>query len=179
MIEAHARSTFQEAGSLRTPGLVGRGVRLVFGIGALYWLFQLIAFGGVDLLSDVPLVALTAFALYLVPYVVNIGFGLGLGSWPRVIALLALAAATVIGWFTSGAWFSESLWLTVFILNAYTFTHLGMSFILSAIFATPGCEMRSAPILWGRLFDLRVRDHVCPGPIGMIDRWEAGLKRHD
>ena len=60
----------------------------------------------------------------------------------------------------------------MFCINLYAFIHLGLSFLLAAVFGTPGCEMRAQPILIGRMMGHEVRDHECPGPIGTIDRWE-------
>ena len=63
------------------------------------------------------------------------------------------------------------MWLTVL----YVFGHLGLSFLLSAVIATPGCEMRAIPHLWTLLTGRATREHHCPGFLDSLDAWE--LKR--
>jgi hypothetical protein len=51
--------------------------------------------------------------------------------------------------------------------------HLGIAFVLSAIIATPGCEMRSIPDLFGRVIGKPSEEHHCPAAfITKIDEWE-------
>ncbi len=54
----------------------------------------------------------------------------------------------------------------------YVYGHLGISFILAAFLATPGCEMRALPHLLGMIAGGEAREHCCPGFIEHIDRWE-------
>lgn len=167
---------FHGAGTLPPPGLIGRLSRLIFGGGAIYWAVQLFRFGEMDALTNAWVIGLTAFAVHLAPYTLNIGFGLRLGFWPRVVALGLIVGAAVVGWQTSGEWISPQLWATVYWTNLYVYLHLGGSFLLAALFGTAGCEMRAIPILIGRITQREIRDHECPGPIGAIDRWERSLK---
>jgi len=164
---------FDVPGTIAPPRWIGRLVRLGFGVGALYWVRQLVVFGDAAALSNLWVIGLTAFALQLLPYVVNIGLGIGLGFWRRLTALALIGGAAIFGYATAQTLVSDTLWFVVFGLNIYVYGHLGASFVASALFATPGCEMRAIPILLGKLFGRPVRDHYCPGVIGKIDQWEA------
>lgn len=91
------------------------------------------------------------------------------------MALTVIAMAAGIGWLAFGSanhWlpgFALWLWLT------YTFLHLGLSFVLAVIMATPGCEMRAIPGLFGRLTGHSADEHGCPATfITAIDNWERG-----
>ena len=167
---------FHDAGTLPPPGPVGRLARLIFGAGAIYWVVQLFRFGEMDALTNAWVIGFTAFAVHLTPYTLNIGLGLRLGFWPRLLAVGLLIGAAVVGWRSSGELISPQLWSATYWLNIYVYLHLGGSFLLAALFGTPGCEMRAIPILIGQITRRETRDHECPGPIGAIDRWERSLK---
>ena len=64
------------------------------------------------------------------------------------------------------------LWWASQLVNVYVYAHLGLSFLLSAILATPGCEMRAIPHLAGILTRAPAREHYCPGFLDNVDRWE-------
>jgi len=54
------------------------------------------------------------------------------------------------------------------------FSHLGVSFTLPAIIATPGCEMRAIPQILGRISGRAIAEHHCPASsITKIDAWES------
>ena len=56
------------------------------------------------------------------------------------------------------------------------FAHLGYSFVLAGILATPGCEMRATHHLFSILSGKPVKEHHCPvGPLNTIDKWEHAL----
>ena len=113
-----------------------------------------------------------AFGLYVVSYVVNIGFTLDLGRWPQyVVAILALGLAAV-GWLTAGVLWTPFLGWFVVVWLTYTFGHLGVSFLLSSVLATPGCEMRAIPHLFAVLTGRDTSEHFCPGPLRFVDNWE-------
>ncbi len=166
---------FDAAGTIPPPGWIGRAVRAFLGYGSLYWVYQIISFGDAAALTNFYVIGLTLFALQLVPYTVNIGSGVKLSFWPRLIAALGIAIAGYFGWQSTGDIASPTLWNAIAILNIYVYGHLGISFALSAIFGTAGCEMRAVPILIGRLTGRKARDHYCPGPIRTIDNWERKL----
>ena len=58
-------------------------------------------------------------------------------------------------------------------MTVYTFGHLGVSFVLAAFLATPGCEMRAMPDLLGRLTGRMAQEHHCPAFIQPLDNWET------
>ena len=172
MADAKPTFRFDDAGTIPPPGWIGRAARALFGYGSLYWVYQIVRFGDVGALTNLSVIGFTLFALQLIPYTVNIGFGIRLSFWPRLLAALGIAAAAYLGWQSTGEVAPPSLWNAIAILNIYVYGHLGISFVLAAIFATAGCEMRALPILIGRLAGRRARDHYCPGPIRTIDHWE-------
>jgi len=167
---------FDEQGTLSKPGPIGRLVRL--GLGALclyavYGLYQQWKYEGVnfDITEPTWLISL-AVAVWLFPAVVNIGFTKSWGRWPQwvvVIVAAVLAVVSRVGW---GSWIGPPLGLFVFTVMAYTFIHLGLSFVLSAILATPGCEMRAIPHLWTQLTGRATKEHYCPGWLDGLDKWE-------
>ena len=63
----------------------------------------------------------------------------------------------------------------IWVWELYIFAHLGLSFLLSALLGTAGCEMRAIHDLWAKLTGSQAREHHCPvGPLRSIDRWESG-----
>ena len=50
----------------------------------------------------------------------------------------------------------------------------GISFVLSAALATPGCEMRAIPHLWTIVTGRATKEHYCPGFLDGLDKWELG-----
>jgi len=166
---------FADSNTIQPPGPIGRFVRAILAFGSLYWVFEITRQGELWTLTHPYTLLFTLMALYLTPYAVNIGFGVRLGFWPRIVAIAGIGLVAIWGWNQSGIWTSQPLWWAVLALNIYVFSHLGISFALSALFGTQGCEMRSIPILLGRLSGRPARDHHCPGPIGQLDRWEASI----
>lgn len=157
---------------------MGRTVRLVLGVGCLYALLQLILYRESIIATPaavLPNVAILVLAaLFIVNYVVNIGFGRSWGRRPSYLFLggsliLAAAASTIFGTPDHpllGVW----LWLWL----VYFYAHLGISFVLSAAIATPGCEMRAIPELIGRASGRSAQEHHCPAAfITKIDEWEC------
>lgn len=172
-------AVFQQAGTIAPPGPVGRLVRIVFAYGCWQWLEQILRVGDVQALDNLPLIAMTGFAAYLSRYTVNIGLGWSIGNLPRIVSMMLLAGAAGWGFSVHGQVMSEPLLLIVKGLNIYVFAHLGVSFVLAGLMATPGCEMRAIPILLNALVGKTARDHHCPGPIRMVDDWEAGYRSND
>ena len=122
-----------------------------------------------------------AFSIALVPYVVNIGFGVNLGAWPRYALLGLWALAAIAGYVVEGVLRSELLWGVIEVTQLYIYGHLGASFFLSALLATPGCEMRAIPQLFGKVSGSGSKEHYCPGFIDKIDGWERkrGSNKHE
>ena len=176
-IETH----FEEQGSLRSLGMVGRAVRLLFGVMLLSALLQMLGSGGsLFSLTVAPrgwsFWVFVAIAFHVTPYVVNIGF---VKNWRRKPqAFVAVAATALIGVDLAiyGTWWAPPLGTFVWLWLVYFSAHLGFSFVLSTILGTPGCEMRAIPHLWTILSGRSTKEHYCPGPFDGIDKWEADHK---
>lgn len=121
---------------------------------------------------------LIGIGLLLVPYVVNIGFGVATGAWPRTLSVIMLLAGIAISLFWTGNLLDFPFWVSATPWMIYVFAHLGISFLLSALLATPGCEMRAIPHLLGMLRGKDATEHYCPGFIDNIDRWEQQQTSH-
>lgn len=114
--------------------------------------------------------------LCLFNYVVNIGFSRNWGYRPVLLALAILGAAASVAWVVSGSLDSPVLGVPLNAWLVYSYGHLGLAFVLSALLATPGCEMRSIPALWGRVTGRPAPEHHCPVTfIRTIDNWEQRL----
>lgn len=165
-------------GSLPKPGPVGRIVRLGFGVSCAWYVAGLLQVGGDLLTGDGHIRSLVwngiLPGLFLVSYVVNIGYSRAWGKWPAVVSAAVLALIAVAGYFTAGtvetATFARSIW----VWELYVFGHLSISFILAAIISTPGCEMRAIHDAYSRITGTPTNEHYCPvGPLNPIDQWEA------
>ena len=167
-----------EPGTLPRPGPVGRLARLVFGLLCLSYVYGLITVGG-DLQSPSgnirPIIWNGILAgLLVVSYVVNIGYSRAWKKWPAVVSATALAAVASVGYLMSGTVETLALALLMWAWELYIFGHLGISFLLAAIIATPGCEMRALHDLYSRVTGVATKEHYCPvGPLNPIDQWEA------
>ena len=168
-----------EQGSLERPGPIGRLTRLALGLVCAYALRELILHR-VSItstpVSELPNLALMVLAaLFIINYVVNIGFGRSFGRWPSYVSIGAALLFAALSWLAFGTanhpMFGVALWLWL----AYFYLHLGVSFVLAAAIATPGCEMRAIPELYGRITARETEEHHCPAAfITRIDAWERG-----
>lgn len=163
---------FDEPGTLMRPGPIGRIVRLSLGALCLWLVWQLVTRSGIPDLYNPSFWVMAAFGLVLAPYVVNIGFGVTWGAWPRMISGIIILVVAAFSFAEGGSVLGAPLWATVAIWMIYIYGHLGISFLLSAILATPGCEMRALPHLLGMVFRNDTREHYCPGFIENVDQWE-------
>ena len=168
---------FVEAGTLLKPGLIGRLVRLVLGIVCLYFVLGLVVDGlglvGWKVPTDQRMWFGVLFGLWVFSYVVNIGFTRSWGRNPTAAVVVVAWGIWIVGMVQNGSPWSPALGWFVRIWLLYTYAHLGVSFILSALIATPGCEMRALPHLWTIVTGQDTAEHYCPGALDRIDRWEA------
>jgi len=138
------------AGTLARPGLIGRAVRLVLGALCLYALTDIVqhaaAIATRPLTSLVNLAILIGVAICLFNYVVNIGFGRSWGWRPLLVLLAVLPLAAGAGFLVSGSLDSTVFGVPLVLWLGYFYAHLGISFVVAALLATPGCEMRSIPV---------------------------------
>lgn len=163
---------FDAPGTLLRPGPIGRLVRLGMGALCSWWVWRL---GWHSDASDLAVPGYWfwfLFALLLAPYVVNIGFGVRWGAWPRIVFGTAAAGAAAISYLQQGSALGSPLWVTTQVVMLYVYGHLGLSFLLSAALATPGCEMRAVPHLLAIIRGKDASEHYCPGFIDTVDRWE-------
>ncbi len=174
----------EKPGSLAKPGPIGRFVRFAFGAMSIYYFIGLWSVR-VDLMTDDGSIRTLVWngilpALFLISYVVNIGFSRDWKKWPAFVSLVLLLAALGIGYMQVGAIESPLLARAIWVFELYLFAHLGLCFLLAALIATPGCEMRSIHHLYSILTRRPTAEHHCPvGPLTAIDRWERGRKKDD
>lgn len=168
-----------EQGSLEPPGPIGRLTRLVLGLLCAYALYELILYRvnitstPVSVLPNLTIMVLAA--ILIINYVVNIGFGRSFGRWPSYISIAVALLLATVSWLSFGTPDHSLLGIALWLWLAYFYGHLGVSFLLAAAIATPGCEMRAIPDLYGRLTGRRVKEHHCPASfITRIDAWEQG-----
>ncbi len=175
--EPRIETRFEAPGSLSKPGPIGRLVRLGFGAWLLYVLYILVRFGWAELVRPTPpdrwdWWAFMAFAFVFTPYVVNIGLTKNWRRRPQLAILVLSGIAIPLGLVGYGSWWAPPLGAFVWLWLTYFSAHLGVSFALSALIATPGCEMRAIPHLWTVLTGRETKEHYCPGVLDRIDRWE-------
>jgi hypothetical protein len=163
---------FDKQGTLPLPGPIGRLVRLAMGLLIIKFIYDWLVFIDSSDFNNPFILFWIAFSVALVPYVVNIGFGVNSGARPRYALLGIWLLAAVAGFLIAGIFRSELFWSVVEITQIYIYGHLGISFLLSAILSTPGCEMRAIPHLLGKVSGKGSQEHYCPGFIDNIDRWE-------
>jgi hypothetical protein len=166
-----------EPGTLARPGPIGRLVRLALGVFCLYVLWELFYYWEwtttqpISSLDNRLLVLLAP--LCIVNYVVNIGFTKSWGYRPIISSMVILGALAGIAFVISGSFDSPILGIPLNLWLGYFYGHLGLAFVLSALIATPGCEMRAIPELFGRMRGKPSEEHHCPAAfITKIDEWE-------
>lgn len=178
MLDNNTETKFQSVGSLTTPGPLGRIVRLFLGIGCLYFVWQLLNLWpsmvkSEKLFSNGSFLFMTIFGLYLIPYVINIGWKLNTKRRPQFLIIIISATFIIYNYYSTGQ-VSSNLFNTLTILWLfYIFLHLGLSFVISASIATPGCEMRGIPHLFSKLTGNTTYEHSCPGHLDKLDKWES------
>ena len=171
-----------EPGSLPRPGPLGRLVRFGFGGACLWYVYGLSQVSG-DLVNDSGSIRPVVWngiliGLFLISYVVNIGFSRAWKKWPAFISAGVFALIAGIGYLTAGTVETSFLARGVWVWEVYLFSHLGFAFIIAGVIGTPGCEMRAFHDLYSRLTGVPTKEHYCPvGPLHPIDQWEAGRSR--
>ncbi len=166
------KTSILTSGSLMKPGAIGRTLRFLMGVfllGYVYFVVTNYSFFANSTPTMESLLGWTlyfvgvAYAFMLLPYIVNLGFS---GSWGKPLqrAVLVLAfAAIVFNLVRYGNVWGPPLAYLALALGLYWYAHLGVSFVLSAVIATPGCEMRAIPHLATMLFKRDVTEAaVCP-----------------
>jgi hypothetical protein len=168
-----------EPGTLPRPGPIGRLARLLFGALCLYYVYALVAVSGSMLSSEGSIRPLLwngiIPGLFLVSYVINIGFSRAWKKWPAVVSAVSLGAIALAGHLTTESAETAALARSIWSWELYVFGHLGTAFLFAAIIGTPGCEMRAFHDLYSQLTGVPTKEHYCPvGPLHPIDQWEVG-----
>ncbi len=169
-------ATFVQPGTLPQPRFIGRSVRLILGLVCCYGALSYGANPDALVRLGLPPPSLLlgpAFAFWLLPPVVNLGFGRNWRNRPQLVVLVLGLGAMVVDLLVYGQLWAPVLGALVYGTTVYTFAHLGPSFILATLFGTPGCEMRAIPDLLGRLTGRPAAEHHCPGFITPLDNWET------
>jgi len=167
-----------EPGTLPKPGPIGRLVRLGFGAFCVAYVVQLVAVSDslVDASGHVRPAIFNGIlpGLFLISYVINIGFSRAFGKWPAIASGAVFLALAGFGYLASGNAETALLARTIWAWELYLYSHLGLSFLLAGLIGTPGCEMRALHHLYSRITGNPTKEHYCPvGPLHPIDQWEA------
>ena len=167
-----------EPGSLPRPGPIGRAVRILLGSLCLWYVHGLLNVADSLIDSDGHIRAVIWNGilplLFLISYIVNIGFSRAWKKWPAIASAGAFLLIAAIGYLTQGGIETISLARTIWVWELYAFTHLGISFLVAGLIATPGCEMRAIHDLYSLITGVPTKEHYCPiGPLHPIDQWEA------
>ena len=132
---------FVEAGTTPKPLPIGRTGRFLLGVGALSYFVWNVTQVSDRVSSDVPAIGYlvgVAIAWWYFSDLVVVGFSREWGRWPQVAVLpfvLALVLADLLAY--EGAWGPPLGW-GLFVFDEFFFGFIGISFLLSAIFAVPG-----------------------------------------
>lgn len=167
-----------DPGSLARPGPIGRLVRLAFGLLCAWYVKGLIDVSDSLVTSDGHVRTLIwngiLPGLFLISYVVNIGFSRAWRKWPAIVSAIVILAVAGVGYFLRGNIETELLARTIWTWEIYLFSHLGLAFLIAGVIGTPGCEMRAFHDLYSRITGVPTKEHFCPiGPLHPIDQWEA------
>ena len=167
-----------EPDSLPKPGPIGRVVRLGFGSLCLWYVFNLIRLAGDLLSSDGHIRPMVwngiIISLFVVSYVVNIGFSRDWRKWPAIMSAAVFILLAGVGYLTQGRIETNLLAYVIWGWELYLFSHMGLAFIISGFIGSAGCEMRAFHELYSRLTGTPSKEHYCPvGPLRSIDQWEA------
>ncbi len=168
-----------EPGSLPRPGPVGRLARVAFGAVCLWYVAGLIAVAGNLMSADGGIRSVVwngvLIGLFLVSYIINIGYSRAWKKWPALVSAGVFLAIAGTGYLTKGTVETALLARAVWGWELYLFSHLGVAFVIAAVIGTPGCELRAFHDLYSRVTGVPTKEHYCPvGPLHPIDQWEAG-----
>ena len=176
------QTTFVEPGTLAKPKLIGRMVRLLLGVlccyGALTYGENLRAFLRTNF-PPLQLLVGPVVAYWLLPPLVNIGWGVNWKNRSRFFFLMLCGAAIAVDFALYDDFWGPALGGILYAATLYTLGHLGISFLLAALLSTPGCEIRALPDLFGKLLGCARKEHHCPGfidPIARISHRRVGRR---
>ncbi len=167
-----------EPGTLPRPGPIGRSLRFGLGLLCVSFLSGLVDIRGnlVDSQGHAQELLWNGIlpGLFLISYVINIGFSRSWKKWPAFVSAAALLTISGLGYLLEGSFESTIFARALWVWELYLFGHLGVSFVLAALIGTPGCEMRALHDLYSRISGAPTKEHYCPvGPLHPVDQWEA------
>ena len=131
----------QQSGTFFRPGLIGRGLRLIFGIWILIAISPLVTElrpGEVISIDNWSIWITLAITIWVVNEVVNVGLGRDFGQWPRYGLLGFLALGSLGDYLINGAWWGEIITLVIATELLLVLGFLGISFVVAAALAVPG-----------------------------------------
>lgn len=168
-----------EPGTLPRPGPIGRAVRLTLGLLCLWYVSGLLQVWTSLLDSNGHIRPVVwngiIFGLFLVSYIVNIGYSRAWKKWPAFVSAGTFLVLATFGCVTEGTIETQLVARAIWSWNLYLFSHLGLAFVIAAAIGTPGCEMRAFRDLYSRMTGTPTKEHYCPvGPLHPLDQWEAG-----
>jgi hypothetical protein len=166
------------AGTLPRPRWLGRGLRLVLGAIILLSAFSVgVAFHSYGETEAVPdsigLWVLAAVLFLSMRHQINLGLGVSWGRQAQLAIAVLAVLAIALDFILYGRLWAPPLGILFYVWFLVSALPLGVALILSALLATPGCEMRSYAHLLARLQGRDASEHYCPGGIDIVDRWEA------
>lgn len=160
------------------PGPIGRIGRFVLGslslsfvTGILPYYSRFINSNPLDNSSPYLIGVLIAFIV--LNDVVNIGFNVSWRRRSQAIFLVLVLLAIAVDLLLYGSMWGPPMGIVIFLMSILTHLYLGISHILAALIATPGCEMRSIPHLVAKLRRRDIESVVCPGHWDAVDNWET------
>ncbi|VAW39891.1 hypothetical protein MNBD_CHLOROFLEXI01-134 [hydrothermal vent metagenome] len=174
-----SETQFVSAGTLPIPGLAGRFVRILFGLGILYWLIPgfIQSIPALPTAADVPTNPLFWIIVVITfvntSYVINLGLGKSWGRRPQIVFLLLAGVALLADVLVYGRFWAAPLATIIVFWLILINLPLGVAFILATILGTPGCEMRSYNHLVSKLQGSDPREYFCPSGIDFADAWGA------
>ena len=130
-----------ETTALPRPGWLGRGIRLGLAAFFLYFLAQIVVgyrLGGSPSSHDPLAWIALVYIAWALPEIVNLGFGLHWGRWPRHVFLALLLLGGAVDLARGAGVPGPAFGLVFFTTAAYAFGHLGLSFVVAGVDATPG-----------------------------------------
>jgi hypothetical protein len=137
-------TTLEQSGTYPKPGPIGRIARLLLGVLLLNGFIDLVIVPAYnDFVSLSPpstpgIWITTALAFLFVADLVNITFGRSWGRWPQLVVALVGLLAVVFDRVQYGTFYGPATGLLVYVLLVWFTGFAGLSFLVQAIFATPG-----------------------------------------
>ena len=143
-------------------GPIGRGLRLIMALLYLFFISPVTALrpGGVINVGDLNLWIGLAVTFLFADEVVNHGLRRDFGLWPRYALLVLLFLGSFGAYLINSVWWGEIVSVVaaaeILLIMGYT----GISFVVAAALAVPGCEMRAVPQLVARLRGNPLTEHT-------------------